>query len=202
MDDAANVELRSDGPDYVSRGALKLAKALDTWNIDPAGKVALDVGASTGGFTDLLLRRGARRVYAVDVGYGQLHYKLRNDPRVVSMERTNVRYLTELPEAVDLAVIDVSFISLRLALPPVFNLVQNQIVALIKPQFEAGRHQVKKGVVRDPAVHRDVVNALIEWSKDQAWQITDVVPSPLKGPAGNIEFLSHWTRTGIISPGC
>jgi 23S rRNA (cytidine1920-2'-O)/16S rRNA (cytidine1409-2'-O)-methyltransferase len=162
----------------------------------------LDVGASTGGFTDLLLRRGARRVYAVDVGYGQLHYKLRNDPRVVSMERTNVRYLTELPEAIDLAVIDVSFISLRLALPPVFKLVKYEIVALVKPQFEAGRHQVKKGVVRDPTVHEQVIKDLIEWSTSQPWRITDVIPSPLKGPAGNIEFLSHWTRTGIISSGC
>jgi 23S rRNA (cytidine1920-2'-O)/16S rRNA (cytidine1409-2'-O)-methyltransferase len=200
--DGATVELVKDGPQYVSRGALKLEAALDGWSIDPSGKIALDVGASTGGFTDLLLRRGARRVYAVDVGYGQLHYKLRNDPRVVSMERTNVRYLTELPEPIDLAVVDVSFISLRLALPPVFRLVSNEIVALIKPQFEAGRHQVKKGVVRDPAVHRDVVNELIEWSKDQAWQITDVIQSPLKGPAGNIEFLSRWTRIGIITPGC
>jgi 23S rRNA (cytidine1920-2'-O)/16S rRNA (cytidine1409-2'-O)-methyltransferase len=198
----AEVVLESTGADYVSRGALKLEKALDTWNIDPSGKIALDVGASTGGFTDLLLRRGATKVYAVDVGYGQLHYKLRNDPRVVSMERTNVRHLTELPEAVDLAVVDVSFISLRLALPPVFGLVSQEIVALIKPQFEAGRHQVKKGVVRDPAVHQHVVNDLVEWSKSQPWQITDVITSPLKGPAGNIEFLSHWTRTGIISPGC
>jgi 23S rRNA (cytidine1920-2'-O)/16S rRNA (cytidine1409-2'-O)-methyltransferase len=186
----------------VSRGALKLEKALDTWGIDPMGKVALDVGASTGGFTDLLLRRGAKRVYAVDVGYGQLHFQLRNDPRVVSMERTNVRYLTELPETVDLAVVDVSFISLRLALPPVFDLVTQEIVALIKPQFEAGRHQVKKGVVRDPTVHQQVVNDLVEWSKSQTWRMIDVIPSPLKGPAGNIEFLSHWTRAGIISPGC
>jgi 23S rRNA (cytidine1920-2'-O)/16S rRNA (cytidine1409-2'-O)-methyltransferase len=118
------------------------------------------------------------------------------------MERTNVRYLTELPEDIDLAVVDVSFISLRLALPPVFKLVKDEIVALIKPQFEAGRHQVKKGVVRDPTVHEQVVKDLVEWSTSQAWQITDVVSSPLKGPAGNIEFLSHWTRTGIISPGC
>jgi 23S rRNA (cytidine1920-2'-O)/16S rRNA (cytidine1409-2'-O)-methyltransferase len=198
----AEVAVESTGANYVSRGALKLEKALDVWNIDPSGKIALDVGASTGGFTDLLLRRGATKVYAVDVGYGQLHYRLRNDPRVVSMERTNVRHLTELPEPVDLAVVDVSFISLRLALPPVFDLVRQEIVALIKPQFEAGRQQVKKGVVRDPAVHQQVVNDLVEWSNSQPWRITDVIPSPLKGPAGNIEFLSHWTRAGIISPGC
>ncbi len=202
MGEDATLELLEGAPDYVSRGAFKLEAALDVWNIDPSGKIALDVGASTGGFTDLLLRRGATRVYAVDVGYGQLHYKLRNDPRVVSMERTNVRYLTELPEAIDLAVVDVSFISLRLALPPVFRLVKDEIVALIKPQFEAGRHQVNKGVVRDPTVHEQVVHDLVEWSTSQPWRITDVIPSPLKGPAGNIEFLSHWTRTGIISPGC
>jgi len=202
VDDTTIVELRTNGPEYVSRGALKLEKALDVWGIDPMGKVAVDIGASTGGFTDLLLRRGAKRVYAVDVGYGQLHYRLRNDPRVVSMERTNVRYLTELPEPVDLAVVDVSFISLRLVLPRVFDLVNQEIVALIKPQFEAGRTQVKKGVVRDPAVHQQVVSELTEWSNTQVWRITDVIPSPLKGPAGNIEFLSHWTRTGIISPGC
>jgi 23S rRNA (cytidine1920-2'-O)/16S rRNA (cytidine1409-2'-O)-methyltransferase len=200
--DSAIVERKTTGSEFVSRGALKLEKALDTWGIDPLGKIALDVGASTGGFTDLLLRRGAKRVYAVDVGYGQLHYKLRNDPRVVSMERTNARYLTELPEVVDLAVVDVSFISLRLVLPRVFDLVAQEIVALIKPQFEAGRHQVKKGVVRDATVHQQIVNDLVEWSKVQPWRISEVIPSPLKGPAGNIEFLSHWTRTGIISPGC
>src|SRR5207302_8474786 len=168
--DGASVELRANAPGYVSRGAVKLEAALDVWNIDPSARIALDVGASTGGFTDLLLRRGATRVYALDVGYGQLHYRLRTDPRVVSMERTNVRYLSELPEKPDLAVVDVSFISLRLALPPVFKLVKDEIVALIKPQFEAGRQQVKKGgVVRDPAVHRQVVDELIAWSETQPW---------------------------------
>jgi 23S rRNA (cytidine1920-2'-O)/16S rRNA (cytidine1409-2'-O)-methyltransferase len=203
VDAAAQVELAPRGPDYVSRGALKLEKALDYWQIDPAGRVALDVGASTGGFTDLLLRRGAAKVYAVDVGYGQLHYRLRGDPRVVAMERTNVRTLTALPEPVDLAVVDVSFISLRLALPPLFGLVRAEIVALIKPQFEAGRQQVGKGgVVRDPAIHRAVVDGLRAWSTSQPWRLVDSVASPITGPAGNVEFLSHWTPAGIISPEC
>lgn len=197
-EDAA-VELIARGPEYVSRGALKLQRALDLWDIDPGGKVALDVGASTGGFTDLLLSREARRVYAVDVGYGQLHYRLRGDPRVVVMERTNIRHLTELPEPVDLAVVDVSFISLRLALPPVFRLVKGDIVALIKPQFEAGRAQVGKGgVVRNPAVHRQVLTELVDWSASQDLQITDLTASPIRGPAGNVEFLSRWRRG--ISP--
>jgi 23S rRNA (cytidine1920-2'-O)/16S rRNA (cytidine1409-2'-O)-methyltransferase len=189
----SDVAVTATGPDYVSRGALKLEVALDFWGIDPSGKIALDIGASTGGFTDLLLRRGAARVYAVDVGYGQLHYKLRGDPRVVSMERTNVRSLTALPESPDVGVIDVSFISLRLALPPVFALVKDEIVALIKPQFEAGRQQVGKGgVVRDESVRQQVIADLREWSTSQPWRLVDVIPSPIKGPAGNVEFLSHW----------
>jgi 23S rRNA (cytidine1920-2'-O)/16S rRNA (cytidine1409-2'-O)-methyltransferase len=199
----AAIELLRRGTEYVSRGALKLEKALDVWNIDATSKVALDVGASTGGFTDLLLRRGASRVYAVDVGYGQLHYRLRGDPRVVVMERTNVRHLTELPELVDLAVVDVSFISLRLALPPVFKLVKHEIVALVKPQFEAGRGQVGRGgVVRDPAVRQQVVRDLEEWSRTQPWRMAAVTESPIKGPAGNVEFLSRWTPAGIITAEC
>ncbi len=193
----ANLELQKQGPEYVSRGALKLAKALDRWAIDPVGLIVLDVGASTGGFTDLLLRRGAQKVFAVDVGHGQLHYKLRNDPRVTVMERTNIRYLTEFSQRPDLAVVDVSFISLRLALPPVFALLQPEapVVALIKPQFEAGKEKVRKGgVVRDPAVHRQVVTDLVEWSASRPWRITDLTVSPIKGPAGNVEFLSRWTH--------
>ena len=191
----ADLALAPTGPDYVSRGAHKLAAALDHWAIDPSDRVALDVGASTGGFTDLLLRRGAKRVYAVDVGRGQLHYRLRNDPRVVSMERTNVRYLESLPEEPELAVVDVSFISLRLALPPVFALLKERapLLALVKPQFEAGRAQVKGGVVRDPAVHQQVLRDLTEWSATQPWYLVDTIQSPLRGPAGNVEFLSLWT---------
>jgi 23S rRNA (cytidine1920-2'-O)/16S rRNA (cytidine1409-2'-O)-methyltransferase len=191
----ADVQLQKQGNEYVSRGALKLAKALDRWAIDPEGKIALDVGASTGGFTDLLLKRGADKVFAVDVGHGQLHYKLRNDPRVVVMERTNVRYLTELPHQPEIAVVDVSFISLRLALPPVFNALKADapLIALIKPQFEAGREQVRKGgVVRDQKVHRQVLTELVEWSRTQPWRIVDLTVSPIKGPAGNVEFLSRW----------
>ncbi len=199
VDEGSHIELEAAGPDYVSRGALKLERALDFWHIDPSGKVVLDVGASTGGFTDLLLRRGATRVYAVDVGYGQLHYKLRGDARVVSMERTNVRHLTHLPEAVAIAAIDVSFISLRLALPPVFALTGETIVALVKPQFEAGRVQVGKtrGVVRDAALRRQVLVALADWSKNQPWSLTDVVTSPVRGPAGNVEFLSRWRPAAL-----
>ena len=192
----AELALAETGPRYVSRGAYKLLAALDHWAIGPADKVALDVGASTGGFTQVLLQRGARRVYAIDVGYGQLHYTLRNDPRVVSLERTNVRYLAQLPEPVELAVADVSFISLRLALPPVFRLLRAgaPLIALVKPQFEAGRaHVARGGVVRDPAVHQQVLRDLAEWSSTQQWRLVDTLPSPIRGPAGNIEFLSLWT---------
>jgi len=198
---AAAVEVANAGPDYVSRGALKLEKALDYWRIDPSGKVVLDVGASTGGFTDLLLRRGAARVYAVDVGYGQLHYRLRGDPRVINLERTNIRYLNELPEIAALGVVDVSFISLKLALPPMFKLVNNEIVALIKPQFEAGRADVGKGgVVRDERVRQRVIEDLRSWSESQPWRLQASVESPITGPAGNVEYLSRWTP--IITREC
>jgi 23S rRNA (cytidine1920-2'-O)/16S rRNA (cytidine1409-2'-O)-methyltransferase len=199
VSDAVEVALTATDPGYVSRGARKLALALDTWAIDPTDKVVLDVGASTGGFTDLLLRRGARKVFAVDVGYGQLHYRLRNDPRVVNLERTNIRYLAHLPDhgRAQLGVIDVSFISLELALPPMFALVSEQIVALIKPQFEAGREQVGKGgVVRDPAVRQRVLDQLSAWSSTQPWQLQETVESPIRGPAGNVEFLSLWLPAG------
>lgn len=193
--DESPIEVIQTALPYVSRGGLKLAAALDRWSLGVAGLVALDVGASTGGFTDVLLQRGARRVYAVDVGYGQLHYRLRGDPRVVLLERTNVRHLQALPEAPAFGAADVSFISLRLALPPALALLAPEavFVALVKPQFEAGRGQVGKGgVVRDPAVHRAVLEGLVSWSAGQSRQIVDLAPSPIRGPAGNLEFLSLW----------
>lgn len=184
---------------YASRGALKLAHALDTFDLRVDGLTVLDVGASTGGFTDVLLRRGSRKVYAVDVGYGQLAWRLRQDPRVVVMERTNIRYLTELPESPDAAVIDVSFISLALVIPPVLHLLKptGWIVALVKPQFEAGREQVGKGgVVRDPRVHRAVLERVLTDAKQRGLEIGGCIPSPILGPAGNREFLALFTRTG------
>jgi 23S rRNA (cytidine1920-2'-O)/16S rRNA (cytidine1409-2'-O)-methyltransferase len=184
------------GLPYVSRGGLKLEAALDAFGLVVDDLVAADVGASTGGFTDCLLQRGARRVYAVDVGYGQLAWKLRQDPRVVVMERTNARYLEELPEPVDFASIDASFISLKLILPRVRDWLtpDGTIVALIKPQFEAGRRQVGKGgVVRDPAVHRRVLEELLGWAHVHDFFAWGLIRSPLEGPAGNIEFLA-WLK--------
>ena len=184
---------------YVSRGALKLEKGLEAFAIDPTGMVALDIGASTGGFTDLLLRRGATRVYAIDVGYGQLAWSLRQDPRVVVLERTNVRAmdLALVPEPCDLAVIDVSFISLTLVLPRIAELLQHgptpkSIVALVKPQFEAGReHIARGGVVRDEAVRLAVVDKIKAWATDNGFEAGDHVESPITGPAGNVEYLLH-----------
>ncbi len=181
-------------PAYVSRGGLKLEAALDAFDINPQGLVAADIGASTGGFTDCLLQRGAARVFAIDVGYGQLAWKLRKDPRVEVMERVNARYLTSLPDPADLATVDVSFISLKLILPAAKGLLKpgGQIVALIKPQFEAGRSQVGKGgVVKDPAVHRSVLHGVLGWAAQHDFQVMGVIASPLLGPAGNLEFLSH-----------
>ncbi len=190
------VALREEDHPYVSRGALKLAKGLDAFGVDPAGLVALDVGASTGGFTDLLLRRGAARVYAIDVGYGQLAWALRQDPRVVVLERHNVRAmdLALVPEPCDLAVIDVAFISLTLVLPRVAALLRppagKPIVALVKPQFEVGRDQVGKGgVVRDEAARRGAVDKVAGWARDRGFGVGGVVESPITGPAGNVEFL-------------
>jgi 23S rRNA (cytidine1920-2'-O)/16S rRNA (cytidine1409-2'-O)-methyltransferase len=177
---------------YVSRGGHKLAAALDAFGIDPAGTVCLDVGASTGGFTDVLLQRGAARVYALDVGRGQLADRLRRDPRVVVREGVNARDLRpdSLPEPIDLATIDVAFISLRLVLGPVAACLRpgGRIVALVKPQFEAGRRDVRKGVVRDPAVHRRVLTAVAEHAVALGLEVEGVVASPLLGPAGNREF--------------
>jgi 23S rRNA (cytidine1920-2'-O)/16S rRNA (cytidine1409-2'-O)-methyltransferase len=191
---AAGIEVDGGLP-YVSRGGYKLEAALDAFGLDVAGLVAADVGASTGGFTDCLLQRGAARVYAIDVGYGQLAWKLQQDPRVVVMDRVNARYLERLPEAVDLATADTSFISLRLILPAVMGWLVpgGQIVALIKPQFEAGRRQVGKGgVVRDPAVHRSVLAGVLDWAGERGLGLMGLVRSPITGPAGNVEFLAHW----------
>jgi 23S rRNA (cytidine1920-2'-O)/16S rRNA (cytidine1409-2'-O)-methyltransferase len=183
------------GLPYASRGGIKLEAAIEAFAIDPDGWIVADVGASTGGFTDCLLQHGARRVYAIDVGYGQLAWKLQQDPRVVVMDRTNARHLAALPEPVDLATIDVSFISLKLILPTVTGWLREggQIVALIKPQFEAGRKQVGKGgVVRDPAVHRAILEDLTTWAASQGMGLGGLIRSPLTGPAGNVEFLAHW----------
>lgn len=187
----AAVELKSDLP-YVSRGGLKLAAALDAFGIEPHQAICADVGASTGGFTDVLLQRGAQRVYAIDVGYGQLAWTLRQDTSVVVMERTNARYLNALPEPVDLVTIDASFISLRLIFPAVIKWLNApaRVIALVKPQFEAGRDQVGKGgVVRDQAVHRHVLETVIADAGVSGLQILGLIPSPITGPAGNREFL-------------
>ena len=182
---------------YVSRGGIKLEAALDRFELDVAGWVVADVGASTGGFTDCLLQRGASRVYAIDVGYGQLAWSLRQDPRVIVMERTNARHLNALQEAVNLVTIDASFISLKLLLPAAAGwlLDGGRALPLIKPQFEAGRGRVGKGgVVRDRAVHRQVLIELLTWVEDRGWGVQGLTPSPLIGPAGNIEFMAHLKR--------
>ena len=196
IDPASDITVREDDHPYVSRGALKLVKGLDTFGIDPTGMVALDIGASTGGFTDLLLRRGATRVYAIDVAYGQLAWPIRNDPRVVVIERENVRTLPleRVPEPADLAVIDVSFISLTSVLPRVAELLRapggKPIVALVKPQFEVDRDQVcKGGVVRDEAIRRSAVDKVRSWAAANDFFAGEDVESPITGPAGNVEYL-------------
>ena len=194
--ESAQVAVR-EGPRYVSRGGIKLEHALVRFGVDVAGVIAADIGASTGGFTDCLLQRGAQKVYAVDVGYGQLAWALRQDPRVVALERTNIRHLDSLPEPIDLATIDVSFISLELVLPRVVELLQPEgaILALVKPQFEARRDEVGKGgVVRDPAVHRTVLQKAAAISTKGGLRIEGFTPSPLRGPAGNVEFFVHLSR--------
>ncbi len=183
---------------YASRGGLKLEKALATFGLNPAGLVALDVGASTGGFTDCLLQHGAKRVYAVDVGKGQLAWKLRNDPRVVLMEHTNIRYLTALPEPMQCATIDVSFISLRLVLPALVPLLAPGawVVALVKPQFEAGKDEADRGagIISDPAVHSRVLQELQEWiPQHTSFHVQGLTDSPIYGRDGNREFLLHLT---------
>jgi len=196
VDPAAELTLRAADHPYVSRGALKLVKGLDSFAIDPAGRTALDIGASTGGFTEVLLQRGAARVYAIDVGYGQLAWSIRQDPRVVVLERENARSMDvgNVPEPCDLAVIDVSFISLTLVLPRVAELLRppagKPIVALVKPQFEAGREHVGAGgVVRDPAARQAAVDKVTTWATAHGFVAGAAIESPITGPAGNVEYL-------------
>lgn len=193
----AGIEIAERLP-YVSRGGLKLEAALDAFALDVRGLIAADVGASTGGFADCLLQRGAARVYAIDVGYGQLAWTLRQDARVVVMERTNARYLESLPEAIDVATVDASFISLTLLLPRMRDWLKpdGQIIALIKPQFEAGKTQVGKGgVVRDARVHREVLEHILTWCSENGLPPQELIRSPITGPAGNVEFLAWLCKT-------
>ena len=198
-ENAENVEIRGETLRYVSRGGLKLEKAMEQFPITLNGKVTMDIGASTGGFTDCMLQNGAKKVFAVDVGYGQFAWKLRQDSRVVNMERTNIRYVTpeQIGEPIDFASIDVSFISLRLVLPVAYRLLaeNGEIVALIKPQFEAGRGQVgKKGVVRDISVHREVIRNVLSFARETQLYAAGLSYSPIKGPEGNIEYLAYFKK--------
>lgn len=196
FDSQLKIEVRGHTLKYVSRGGLKLEKAMTHFGVELEGRVCMDVGASTGGFTDCMLQNGAVKVYSVDVGHGQLDWKLRNDPRVVCMEKTNIRYVTpaDISDAVDFVSIDVSFISLSKVLEPVKALMQpdGQMVCLIKPQFEAGREKVgKKGVVREKSVHLEVIEAVIGYAISIGFEVLHLEFSPIKGPEGNIEYLLH-----------
>ena len=195
-DESVTLEVRGDTCPYVSRGGLKLEKALRNFGVKPEGYVCSDSGASTGGFTDCLLQQGASKVFAIDVGYGQLDWKIRSDPRVVVMERTNIRYVTpeQLGEPLDLSVIDVSFISLKIVLPTIKTLLKptGQVLCLIKPQFEAGKEKVgKKGVVREASTHKEVLDNFVALADELEFKILGLTFSPVKGPEGNIEFLAH-----------
>lgn len=199
--EGALVEVRGGELKYVSRGGLKLEKAVSEFSLDLKDKICMDVGASTGGFTDCMLQNGASKVYSVDVGYGQLAWKLRSDARVINMERTNIRYVTDeqVPDKLDFASIDVAFISLKLVLPVVKSLLSDSGtgVALIKPQFEAGREKVgKKGVVRDPAVHAEVIQNVLDFTREMGLKISAVTFSPIRGPEGNIEYLMYFSKNG------
>ena len=207
VDVEAEIEVRGNHCPYVSRGGLKLEKALRDFGVDPTGYVCSDSGASTGGFTDCLLQKGAKKVFAIDVGYGQLAWSIRTDPRVVCMERTNIRYVTpeDLGEPLDLSVVDVSFISLKIVLPAIQKLLKEtgQVLCLIKPQFEAGKDKVgKKGVVRDPAVHEEVLENFLTLARELQFTVRNLTFSPVKGPEGNIEFLGHLSLSpdGGIEP--
>ncbi len=200
------IEVKGPALKYVSRGGLKLEKAMEVFDVDPSDKICMDIGASTGGFTDCMLQNGASKVYAVDVGHGQLAWKLRNDPRVVCMEKTNVRYIQpeDVADTIDFFSVDVSFISLNKILGPVKALLNPGAdgVCLIKPQFEAGREKVgKKGVVRDPAVHEEVIEAVTKYASSIGYSVSEVDFSPVKGPEGNIEYLAHLINDdrGLIS---
>ena len=203
FEETVEIEVRGAVCPYVSRGGLKLEKALRDFGVKPEGFVCSDSGASTGGFTDCLLQQGASKVFAIDVGYGELNWKIRNDPRVVVMERTNIRYVTpeDLGEPLDLSVIDVSFIGLELVLPTIRNLLkpgQGQVLCLIKPQFEAGRENIgKNGVVRDPKIHQMVLDKFVTLVQGLGFTILGLTFSPVKGPAGNIEFLGHLTLADL-----
>ncbi len=199
-DENANIEFRGKAPKYVSRGGLKLEKAMNSFDISLDGKITMDIGASTGGFTDCMLQNGAVKVYSIDVGYGQLAWKLRTDERVVNLERTNMRNVTAelVPDKIDFFSIDVSFISLKLLLPVARELLSDnaEAVCLIKPQFEAGREKVgKKGVVRDPAVHCEVVRTIYDFCLDNGYSVLGLDYSPIKGPEGNIEYLIYLKKS-------
>ncbi len=198
--DTANIEVRGSTLKYVSRGGLKLEKAMECFDVSVKDKVCMDIGASSGGFTDCMLQNGAKKVYAVDVGHGQLAWKLRNDTRVVVMEKTNIRYVKpeDIGESIDFASIDVSFISLSKVLPAAYNLLgeRGEIVALIKPQFEAGREKVgKKGVVREKSTHIEVIQNCFAYAKENGFFVRELEFSPVKGPEGNIEYLYHLVKS-------
>ena len=199
---ADKLEVRGEKMPYVSRGGYKLQKALDTFPLTLTHKICMDVGASTGGFTDCMLMSGAARVYAIDVGYGQLAWKLRSDERVVNLERTNFRYVTaeQVPDPIDFASVDVAFISLRLILPVLYTHLtdRGEAVCLVKPQFEAGREKIgKKGVVRDRAVHLEVIEACIGYAKETGFSVQGLTFSPVKGPEGNIEYLMFLSKSDL-----
>ena len=201
-EETVDIEVRGAACPYVSRGGLKLEKALRDFGVKPEGYVCSDSGASTGGFTDCLLQQGAKKVFAIDVGYGQLDWKIRSDPRVVVMEKTNIRYVTpeQLGEPLDLSVVDVSFISLKIVLPAIRALLKRtgQVLCLIKPQFEAGREKVgKKGVVREKSTHVEVLQGFVELADSLGFHILGLTYSPVKGPEGNIEFLGHLSLNDV-----
>ena len=201
FDDKVEIEVRGTTLKYVSRGGLKLEKAMNQFGLSLQGKICMDIGASTGGFTDCMLQNGAVKVYSVDVGYGQFAWKLRQDERVVCMEKTNIRYVTpeDIEDVLDFASVDVSFISLTKVLTPARELLREggEMVCLIKPQFEAGKDKVgKKGVVRDPQVHKEVIESVIAYAKSIGFDILHLEYSPIKGPEGNIEYLVHIKKSG------